>query len=208
MQINIFNKKAKEWDKKPNTLIMAEKFAGGIRKSIAKQRFLTAFEYGCGTGNVSLCLQDCFDKVVLADSSIGMIEETQKKIELLRIKHFYPKLLDLEKEEYPYSFDVVYTLMALHHIKEVHYVIGKLSKILKPNGLLFIGDLVPEDGDFHSYPENREVHFGFDKRLIEDMLHQNNLKELKYKVFHKIERIHDGISKTYPVFISEATKTQ
>lgn len=200
MGIDIFNKKAKDWDNKPNRLVMAEKFAHCIRQSIAKQRLSTAFEYGYGTGNVSLCLQDCFDTIVLADSSIGMIEEAQKKIDAHSIQNFYPKLLDLEKEDYPYSFDVIYTLMTLHHVKDVSYVISKLSNMLNPGGMLFIGDLVPEDGDFHSFPENQEVHFGFDKIFMQDILLQNNLKISEYKMFHEIERGHTGITKKYKLF--------
>ncbi|NBC84012.1 MAG: methyltransferase domain-containing protein [Bacteroidetes bacterium] len=208
MCLNLFNQKAKAWDKKPNRLVLAEKFAKCIRQSVVKQGFSTAFEYGCGTGNVSLYLQDCFDKVVLADSSIGMIDEAQRKIEAQNIQHFYPKLLDLEKEDYPYSFDAIYTLMTLHHVKDVSYVIRKLSKMLNLGGMLFIGDLVPEDGDFHSYPENQEVHYGFNKSFIDDLFKQNNLKTIKYHVFHEITKEHTGISKVYPIFTANAIKIQ
>ena len=203
---NRFNKIASSWDAKPERIIMAEKFAAAMLHFVKKKNCATAFEYGCGTGNVSFCLHDCFDKIILADSSIQMIGETQKKINSSHHSHLFPKLLNLETENYNHTFDVIYTLMALHHTKNVHLVIAKFASMLNNGGQLIIGDLDKEDGNFHAFPENQDVHFGFDKSFLQDLFQKNKLKTIKHKIFHKMKREHTGISKTYPLFMMVAKK--
>jgi ubiquinone/menaquinone biosynthesis C-methylase UbiE len=49
---------------------------------------ISAFEYGCGTGNVSFFLKENFDKITLADSSRGMLDVVKEKIKKDNIRHF------------------------------------------------------------------------------------------------------------------------
>jgi 2-polyprenyl-3-methyl-5-hydroxy-6-metoxy-1,4-benzoquinol methylase len=79
-------------------------------------------------------------------------------------------IIDLENEELSEKFDVIYTLMTLHHIKDIEKVIKKFSSMLKKNGILFIGDLEKEEGDFHKQENNHDVHFGFDEQYMIDIL--------------------------------------
>jgi len=127
-----------------------------------------------------------------------------EKIEQTGIKHFQPLLMDLEKKGYYKKYDIIYSLMTMHHVRDVKKVIASLSKMLKKKGRLFIGDLEKEDGDFHQYPENLEVHFGFDNQKLVKLLWQNNLEITKYEVFHEIEKEHTGKLKSYPLFFLSA----
>ncbi len=201
---NRFDKEASTWDVKPNRLMMAEKFAAEIVKIIKGKNYKTALEYGTGTGNVSFTLKNSFEKITLADASQGMINEVQNKIAQNAVTHFYPLMLDLEKTNINASFDVIYTLMTMHHVKNVEKVVSEFSKILLPGGILIIGDLEKEDGDFHRYPENQEVHHGFDKELLDNVLKSNYLKMNSYNVFYNMERTHTGETKNYPLFILSA----
>ena len=57
---NRFDAEASKWDAKPHRLEMAEKFANELKQIVKTDNNKTAFEYGCGTGNVSFALKDNF----------------------------------------------------------------------------------------------------------------------------------------------------
>lgn len=201
---NRFDAEASQWDAKPHRMEMAEKFANEIKQVTDKNK--TAFEYGCGTANVSFALKDSFRSITLADSSQGMIDEVNKKIKEHSVTHFKTMILDLEKDNFDNKFDVIYTLMTLHHVKDVEYVIRQFSNMLNAGGMLIIGDLVEEDGNFHTEDNKHDVHFGFKKEYLTDILSSNNLIVEDYKVFHEIERTHTGVAKMYPLFLISAEK--
>ena len=51
----------------------------------------------------------------------------------------------------PERFDLVYTLMTLHHIPDTAKILGSFQALLQPGGVLCIADLDKEDGSFHSH---------------------------------------------------------
>ena len=201
---NRFDKAAAEWDDNPTRLEMANKFAQEIKVLIKNSAFQSAFEYGCGTGNVSFQLKDEFQSIHLADTSQGMLDQLQKKVEEHHLDHFNPVLLNLETENYNKQFDVIYSLMTFHHVKDISNVLKAFSQMLIPSGILFIGDLAPEDGNFHTYPENQNVHWGFEKDELEQQLATHRFKMVEHKVFHNVERHHTGKRQNYELFILAA----
>lgn len=198
--VNRFDEAAQNWDSKPGRMEMASKFAHEIITDIEGEKYSSALEYGCGTANVSFVLRDYFQAITLSDNSPGMIDEVKRKISENNIKHFHPLLANVEEKPIKGKFDVIYTNMTLHHIQNIEKVIKELSLLLNPDGMLMIGDLESEDGNFHTFPENQEVHNGFDKIELEKILNNCGLKLYKYHIFHEMERDHTGKVKTYGLF--------
>jgi hypothetical protein len=91
--INRFDKIASSWDIKPDRVIIAEKFASMVLQFIRNKDCATALEYGCGTANVSFCLRDCFDKIILTDASIHKM-----KRENTGISKTYPLFMMIAKK--------------------------------------------------------------------------------------------------------------
>ena len=85
-------------------------------------------------------------------------------------------------------------------------LLDSLATLLKPTGILCIGDLEPEDGSFHC--GTMEVHQGFDtaelKRLVED-------RQLRVTHCHTMHTVHkedsEGNRRAYPLFFLAAEKT-
>lgn len=201
-----FDEVAHTWDEKPDRMVMAEKFAGEIVRSLHGKVTDSAMEYGCGTGNVSFQLNGQFKHIVLADSSKGMLEVVKEKMKIAGYNHMEPLLLDLQKQNIERKFDVIFTLMAMHHVRDVEKVISVFGNVLKEGGSLMIGDLVTEDGDFHKFPENQDVHYGFDEDDLRDMLKKYKMKVIEYKLFHTLTKDHTGEVKGYPLFFLKAIK--
>jgi len=202
-----FDKKAKLWDSDPDKVERAKKLAIEIRNFLNNKTISKAFEFGSGTGLVSYFLKDDFKNITLADKSEGMLEVLNEKIEQENIHNFKPINIDLEKNSIDEQFEVIYTLLTLHHIKNLDLILSKFNQILVEDGYLIIADLEKEDGSFHSDSDNFDGHYGFDRQEIENILLKNGFHSIFYKTFHTIVKQRNGDKiKKYPVFILIAEK--
>src|SRR5512140_1752279 len=109
-----FDAKAKGWDEVPGRRERANAVAAAIREQVRLSIKMSALEYGCGTGLLSFALQPYLGKIILADSSAGMLEVVKEKIAASGVKNMSPLLLDLSRD--PLSaqrFHFIYSLMTL-----------------------------------------------------------------------------------------------
>ena len=165
-----FDTKAADWDKDPVRAERANAVADAIRRQIKLSRRMIAFEYGCGTGLLSFALQPYLGSITLADNSAGMLAVLQEKIAASGAKNMTPLLLDLITDPLPSTrFDLLYTLLTLHHIHETERVLQGFYTLLKPGGLLCIADLDKEDGSFHDDP-TFDGYNGFERGEMEEKI--------------------------------------
>ena len=166
-----FDDEAKDWDIDPKKTERAIVFAKEIIDFIKPDKTLDALEFGCGTGLLSFQLKDYFSTITLADTSEGMIKVLQEKIVEDGVENFKPLHIDsLESDLTLNEYDVIYTLMTLHHIPDINNILMVFNSILKRGGYLCIADLVKEDGSFHAEHDNFDGHNGFDRNELSDIL--------------------------------------
>jgi predicted TPR repeat methyltransferase len=201
-----FDKKANDWDNDPVKEERSSAFALEIKKFLADTEVNDALEYGCGTGLLSFFLKDRFKRITLADSSEGMLMEAQKKIRENNLDHFRTLRIDLEKKELHEKFDVVYTLMTLHHIVDLDFIFHRFSNIIAEGGFLCIGDLEKEDGSFHSNMPEFDGHNGFERDKLERLLTIHGFSVLKFKDFFTIVKEKENEKRSYPLFLLFAQK--
>ncbi len=148
--MNEFDIKAAEWDKSMMHRERAEKVAGEIMKQIPLNRTMSALEFGAGTGLLSFMLKDHLREITLIDNSQGMVKVLNEKLKTAGAENLKVVFADLEHDDYEEgSFDLIYTLMVLHHVGDVETIIKKFRGLLNPGGYLAIADLYSEDGSFH-----------------------------------------------------------
>jgi len=202
-----FDEQALNWDNDPKKIERAEIFAKEITDFIKPKKTWTALEFGSGTGLLSYQLKDAFETVTLADNSEGMIKVLQDKIADGNIENFKPLLIDLLKENLDIgSFDVIFTLMTLHHIHDLNKTAKIFNSLLKQNGFLCIADLEKEDGSFHNEYPDFDGHNGLDKEELTLILINNGFKVELYKICFVIEKEIEGEIKKYPLFLMIAKK--
>ena len=199
-----FDKQAKEWDQDPKKTERAIAIAKEMTDFIQPDKTMNAFEFGCGTGLLSYQLKDFFKTITLADTSEGMIKVLQEKITKENIKNFKPVLVDLLEDDvviYENSYDVIYTLMTLHHIDDINKIAKIFNDMLKTGGYLCIADLVQEDGSFHTNVPGFNGHNGFDRAELSAIL-SNHGFEVEYdKIPLDIEKEIGEEIKKYPLFL-------
>ena len=197
-----FDTQAKDWDNDPTKTERAKIFAKEITNFIKPNITWNAMEFGSGTGLLSYELKDDFEEITLVDNSEGMINVLNEKIENCGITNFKPLLLDLLEDNLNIGkFNVIFTLMTLHHIIDLNKILSIFHSLLKNDGYLCIADLVKEDGTFHINHPDFDGHNGFDKNELSHFLIQNGFSVEYYNICFEINKELENTTKTYPLFL-------
>jgi len=204
--MNEFDLKASGWDADPVHIARSEAIAQEMLRYIPLTMSMKALEFGSGTGILSFLLKDRVKEIVLMDSSSEMLAVTKKKIDSSGVRNLKILNFDLENGSYDNgSFDLIFTQMVLHHVKNIGAILVKFSALLNPGGYLAIADLYPEDGSFHG--EGFTGYKGFDPDMIGKQLEKLDFSvETVRECFMIKRKSTDGTILSYPVFLLIATK--
>ncbi|MCX7709930.1 MAG: class I SAM-dependent methyltransferase [Clostridia bacterium] len=196
-----FDELALTWDNEPKRIQRAKIVADEIMKAIPGLSEMSGLEYGCGTGLLSFFLQPRLKHITVGDNSQGMLKVLTQKVENAKIKNMSPVMLDLSEGAGIHGqYDIIYTLMTLHHIVDTDKVIDAFSRMLKTSGYLCIADLDKEDGSFHG--EGFIGHNGFDQEELTEKLEKYGFDQIKWKIcFENIRKSEDGTERKYPLFM-------
>jgi len=200
-----FNLRARDWDNDPLKVERARKVADAIRKNVRLTPDMTALEYGCGTGLLSFALQSSLGSITLADSSAGMLEVLREKIAASGIHNMNPLRLDLATDPLlDQRFDIIYSMMTLHHIVDTRKVLADFYTLLDQPGKLFIADLDREDGSFHG--AGFDGHNGFDQAELTADLKQAGFGQVRFSTVYEMVKEVGGKPRSYPLFLMVAEK--
>ncbi|GEQ22689.1 S-adenosylmethionine-dependent methyltransferase [Clostridium butyricum] len=199
------------WDderRKKRAKLIAEE----IRKSIDTKKqydeLHNALEFGCGTGLISFCLKDKFKMITLVDTSKGMIDVLNSKIEDSKVSNMKAYKIDINENNIlpEKSYDIIYTSMALHHIPDIETTIKNLYKLLKKDGYLCIVDLDEEDGSFHKEEKDFNGHNGFNQMDLKKLLLKIGFSEVESNTFYEDEKLVKEMKLKYSLFLMVGKK--
>lgn len=202
---NRFDERAKTWDSDPVKTARAMAVADGIRQNVPLSPAMRALEYGCGTGLLSFALHPHLAHITLADSSPGMLTVLSDKLAAVQATNMLPIELDLVTDPIPPDrYDLIYTLMTLHHVADTDKMLRDLFALLKCPGYLCVADLDAEDGSFHgpAFPG----HKGFDREEFGRKAKDAGFRKVDFTtVFHMTKRDSPGQTE-FPIFLMVAEK--
>jgi 2-polyprenyl-3-methyl-5-hydroxy-6-metoxy-1,4-benzoquinol methylase len=201
-----FDAKARQWDENPVFQERGLKIAEAIRKAVPLHRHMSALDYGCGTGLLSFPLKDELGRILMADSSGGMLDVVNEKIAAQRVSNMTTMQLDLLADQPPAQhFDLIVTSMTLHHVPDTDHILRIFHDLLKPGGTLCIADLEREDGTFHGL--EIDVHHGFDQADLRLRAAQAGFADIHFQTVFSITKEHETGTRDYPVFLMTARRT-
>lgn len=197
MSSDLFDDKAATWDDDPRKVERAAAVAESIAKAVPLDPSMRILEYGAGTGLVTQALGDRVGPAVLADTSAGMRSVIYDKIEAGAIPDGEVWSLDLSAEAAPDDqFDLIVTVMVLHHIPDLDKVLSGFAGLLRPGGYVCIADLEKEDGSFHG--EGFAGHDGFERPALAASLERAGVHDIRFDDCHHM--VKNGA--TYPIFLA------
>ena len=124
-------------------------------EKLAKLRFDTVLEIGCGTGKNTLLLSKIAKKVHAIDFSQGMIEKAKEKVKSENV-HF--AMADITKK-WPYqenSIQLIICNLVLEHIENLSPIFAEAHRVLSEKGHFFISEL-------HPFLQYRGIQANFEK---------------------------------------------
>jgi ubiquinone/menaquinone biosynthesis C-methylase UbiE len=162
-----------------------------------------AMDFGCGTGLLTLQLAPYLDSIIGVDSSRGMLNKMEDKLQKSNIQKVLTMQSDLEKGELPDGqFHLITSAMTLHHVPQIIPLLKSLRVKLHLGGWIALADLETEDGSFHDDPTG-VFHFGFSRDQLTEILKTSGFSDINISTATKIDK---GI-RSYPVFLVTARAT-
>lgn len=99
-------------------------------------------DLGCGYGKISkFFIENGAKSVVALDISQNMIDLANKQNADKNIEYFVMAMEDIDKIEK--KFDVVYSSLAFHYVKDFDRLLKNIYSLLKPNGILLFSQESP-----------------------------------------------------------------
>lgn len=202
-----FSEAAKEWDT-PERTARARVVAGAIASELPEStETMSAMEFGCGTGLVSFFLNEQFSQIDLVDTSEGMIQVLNQKLQASGMTHMQPMVCDLfEVPSVLKTYDVIYTAMTMHHIQDTQKLLSRFYQLLKPQGKLFLIDLDEEDGSFHSDEVGFEGHNGFNQGHLKQLMGAAGFTDNTSRIIFEGEKERKSQKLNYALFMATGLK--
>ena len=201
-----FDKAASTWDEDPRRVKLAGNVAAAIIDTMHPDRTMEVLDFGCGTGLVTLLLQPYVKSIVGVDSSRGMLDILEQKVQERGLDTVHTAFCDFERGDRPDGhFHLIVSSMTLHHVPDLTQLFRLFSDLLQPGGVLGIADLDAEDGSFHDDPTGVH-HHGLDRKLITSLLSQVGFAECRDITADVFVKGAAPEIREYPVFLITARK--
>jgi ubiquinone/menaquinone biosynthesis C-methylase UbiE len=201
--VRTFDERAPDWDT-PRRIARAEEAAQTIEAAIDIPPGCHTIEVGAGTGLLGLALRPRLGSLVLADTSDGMLAEANRKIADGRLDNVQTVHFDLATDPLPEGapFDLVVSLLLLHHVKDTRAALAGMHRLLAPGGQVAAIDLDTEDGSFHSSEAEGVHHHGFDRERLAALARAAGFIDVRVGDGHPI----DDEGRAYPMFLLTARR--
>lgn len=200
-----FDARARTWDEDASKRDRARRVAEAIAARVPSLGEKSVLEYGAGTGLLGLALQPLVGDVTLADSSREMLAVADEKIASGGLRNVRTLHLDLTTAPVPHlGFDLVCSLMTLHHIPDTDGILAAFHRLLLSDGALCIADLDREDGSFHG--PGFKGHDGFDRAELQARLERSGFRDVRFETVLQVSKVTAAGPREFPVFLAIAER--
>lgn len=206
-----FNDEAATWDSNPGprkaSVLVLETLLKNFPQLTSHPGTLDVLEIGAGTGILSFLLAPYVRSVTAVDSAPGMISVLESKIAsqdtVKNIRPLCAELSDPDDERLALDpvtgtsipgrrFDLVVSLLVLHHIPSLEDIFATMEGCLKAGGSVALADYEdfgPEARRFHS--EDRMVgveRHGISRAGVEKQLKEAGLADVRVETAFEMEK--------------------
>ena len=200
-----FDKAAARWDEEPTRVRLGQDVASAIARAVPLGPTMDVLDFGCGTGIVTLQLAPSVGFVTGVDSSQGMLEVLNAKIDRQGRTNVTTRRLH-PGDALAGAHDLIVSSMTLHHIEDIDALLTQFFRSLKAPGWLCVADLDPEQGEFHE--DNTGVfHFGFERAALRRALVGAGFVDVQdVTAAEVVKPTRQGALRTFSVFLVTGRK--
>lgn len=177
-----FDDAAATWDDDPGHEKRQVAIARAIKQAVNLSPRMSAVDVGGGTGRLSILLADLVGSVVVTDPAAGMVQVARERIAAAGLgDRLRAVQADLTTEQLDGAYDVVWSSMALHHVRDLDRLLRSVADLLVNGGRLCIADLDEDpDGAFHADKADFDGHHGFDRQRLAEQLARNGFADVGF----------------------------
>jgi 2-polyprenyl-3-methyl-5-hydroxy-6-metoxy-1,4-benzoquinol methylase len=199
-----FDEEAATWDDDPGHEKRQVAVAQAIRDAVPLNAGMKAVDVGGGTGRLSILLADMVGAVVVTDPSAGMVQVARERIEAAGLSDRLRAVrADLTTDRLDGTYDVVWSSMALHHVRDLDRLLRSVAALLVDGGRLCIADLDEDpDGAFHADRVDFDGHHGFDRQRLAEQLARAGFADVRFADVTTILKA----DREFGLFLCTATK--
>jgi 2-polyprenyl-3-methyl-5-hydroxy-6-metoxy-1,4-benzoquinol methylase len=202
-----FDQEAATWDEEPRRVRLVQDIATAITQAIKLSPNMDVMDFGCGTGLLTLRLQPFVRSITGVDSSQGMLDVLEAKIEKGHLPNVRSQFLDIDQGDVlTGTYHLIATSMTLHHVRDIKPLLQKFHAALNPAGHLCIADLDLDGGRFHSSNEG-VFHSGFDRAELRQSIEDAGFDYVRdMTAAEMVKPLPDGANGRFTVFLIIARK--
>lgn len=205
MSTSDFDARASTWDSDPAKVERARRVASAIALEVPDLGRRAVLDYGAGTGLLGFELLPRALRVTFADVSTGMLAVVREKIARGNLENTEVVLLDLARDPAPSArYDLVSSLLVLHHVEDVDALLRAFHAILAPGGVLALSDLDTEDGSFHG--PGFTGHRGFSRDDLASRIERAGFRAPRFSSPFVIEKTVGMEPGRFPAFLAVARR--
>jgi cyclopropane fatty-acyl-phospholipid synthase-like methyltransferase len=177
-----FDDEAATWDDDPGHEARQVAVARAIEEALTLTPRMSALDVGGGTGRLSILLADRVGSVVVTDPSAGMVQVAGERIEAAGLgDRLRAVQVDLTADRLDGSYDVVWSSMAMHHVRDLDALLQALAGLMVEGGRLAIADLEEDpEGAFHAGRPDFDGHHGFDRQRFAAQLGRAGFVDVEF----------------------------
>ena len=176
-----FNYKAETFDS-PKNIFLANLVCQAVEKQIDFLSDKEIFDFGGGTGLLTLPLAKQAEFVTLVDISEKMLEQARLKAEQQDIKNIQFLEQDLLETPLEQKFDLIVVCRVLHHMSDLDAALSLFHQHLKEDGKLLIAD----------FTKTEPKHHGFDIAELEKQLIEHGFSSVHSQILYSAEDLFQG----------------
>ncbi len=201
-----FDKEAATWETPPRVKLASD-VAGTMLRQLQLSQDMDVLDFGCGTGLVTLPFNALVHSITGVDSSKGMLEVLENKVQKQQIKNITTHYLDLTTDDLVgEQYHVVVSSMTLHHVKDTQKLLEHFYGALLPGGQIAIADLDEESGLFHDNNDG-VFHFGFNREKLAGLFVGAGFTDVQFMTAAQMKKTgEDGQDRVFDIFLVTGTK--
>lgn len=149
-----------------------------LARLLNEQKAMKILDVGTGTGNFVSLITSCYDdftELIGIDTIEGAIKVANENFQDDRISFAVMDGNQMIFDEN--TFDVVCLSNSLHHVKDIKRLFKEMERVLKPNGVIIVSEMISNNLTRKQLSHKKIHHFAAETDRVQGITHNDTFTE-------------------------------